>query len=111
MYYKENKQKKNVSYLLTPFFFLLCFTGIMFATCTSPKEEKSILKMKISGMHCASCVVSVNKALKDIPGVKNVKVRPAYADAIMKIDRTLLDTLSLIDAVQKTGFGATLEVK
>ena len=31
------------------------------------------LQLEINGMHCANCVVAVERALKDAPGVRSVR--------------------------------------
>jgi len=39
-----------------------------------PKEENRMEKIKIQGMTCQHCVMSVTKALGAIPGLKSLKV-------------------------------------
>jgi copper chaperone len=41
--------------------------------CTQ-KEEQAMEKIKIQGMSCQHCVMSVTKALGTIAGIKNLKV-------------------------------------
>lgn len=57
----------------------------------------------IQGMHCASCAISVERALKQIPGVKNAAVNFASEKASVEFeDDVLLQNLSA--AVEKTGY-------
>jgi copper chaperone CopZ len=72
----------------------------------SDKTPKVSVKMDINGMYCAACVVSVDKALKSVPGVSKVRVNAARAQAFVDIDVGLLDSVKLVDAVKQTGFSA-----
>ncbi len=75
------------------------------------ETEKVSVQMDISGMYCAACVVSVDKALKDVPGVSKVRVNAARAVASVDIDIAMLDSIKLVDAVSKTGFSASFPQK
>jgi copper chaperone CopZ len=73
----------------------------------SDDTPKVSVRMDIHGMYCAACVVSVDKALKNVPGVSKVRVNAARAEATVDIDVAMLDSVKLVDAVDKTGFSAT----
>jgi copper chaperone CopZ len=49
-------------------------SGILEQIASSQKEEESMEKIKIQGMSCQHCVMSVTKALTRIPGIQNLKV-------------------------------------
>lgn len=59
-------------------------------------------ELAIEGMHCASCVGRVERALKAVPGVTdatvNLATERASVDGVAKVD-------ALVAAIQKTGFG------
>jgi len=63
--------------------------------------------LPISGMTCASCAGRVERALNKVPGVKSATVNLANERAHVE---TLgnVDSASLIGAVEKAGYGATL---
>jgi len=65
------------------------------------KEETQILG--IEGMHCASCVASVERALSGVPGVEAANVSLASEEAVVTlvkpVDRTILEA-----AVRDAGF-------
>ena len=67
-------------------------------------QSKSI-ELKISGMHCAGCVGSVENALKKVDGVEeavvNLTLEKATISGSMKSDH-------LLKAVEQTGYGAEL---
>lgn len=64
--------------------------------------EKEIL---IEGMHCNHCVEAVKKALKEIDGVKNVKVDLKKNIAVVDVENVKDNDLA--DAILKIGFGVT----
>ncbi len=86
--------------------YIALFMLALFQQCNDATEKVSV-QMDISGMYCAACVISVDKALKSVPGVSNVRVNAARAVASVDIDVAMLDSIKLIDAVNKTGFSAT----
>lgn len=91
------------------FRFALSTLLILFmVSCTEKKQASTSVKMKITGMYCAACVINVSKALNDVPGVTGVRMNAARAEAFIKIDRSLLDTQSLTEAVNKCGFAAAV---
>jgi copper chaperone len=48
--------------------------GVPDLNASSQREENPMEKIKIEGMSCQHCVMSVTKALGSIPGVKSLKV-------------------------------------
>ena len=64
------------------------------------------IKLDIKGMHCASCVSSVERALKTVPGVNEAAVSLTTNEASVqgKID----DLGQLEEAVEKAGYEATI---
>ncbi len=64
--------------------------------------------LPITGMTCASCAGRVERALRKVPGVKNATVNLANERAHVEVLEPF-DPASLIAAVDKAGYGATLE--
>lgn len=64
--------------------------------------------LPISGMTCASCVGRVERALLKVPGVKIATVNLANERAHIQVSGQV-DPASLIAAVDKAGYGASLE--
>jgi len=62
----------------------------------------------ITGMTCASCAGRVERALRKVPGVKTATVNLANERAHVEVDERI-DPASLIAAVDKAGYGASLE--
>ena len=67
------------------------------------------IELSVRGMHCASCVGRVDKALEAVPGVIDVSVNLASESARVRLLEGQAATGRLIEAVAGTGFEA--EVK
>ncbi len=63
--------------------------------------------LDISGMTCSSCVAKVEKALKNVDGVKEVSVN--FASEKAKVVYENLNSQDLLKAVDKVGFKASLK--
>lgn len=60
--------------------------------------------LKIKGMSCQHCVVSITKALKDLKGVKDVKVSLEKGNAEVNYDDNLVTLSQMKDAVADAGY-------
>ena len=58
----------------------------------------------IEGMHCAGCVANVEKAIRSVPGVRDVKVNLATDQAYIEAEIENLDVDSLIETVDRAGY-------
>ena len=65
-------------------------------------------KLDISGMHCASCAGLIERSLKKVPGVTQASVNFAAEKALVVFDEHTATTDLLVQAVKKTGYGASL---
>ena len=72
---------------------------------TVPDEE---LTLDVTGMTCATCVGRIEKVLGKVAGVERVEVNLATERATVHALKGLVDPRVLIDAVTRTGYGATL---
>jgi Cu+-exporting ATPase len=61
--------------------------------------------LAITGMTCASCVVSVESALRSVPGVSSADVNLATERASVRIDPAT-DLAAIVRAVERAGYGA-----
>ncbi|CAB3800864.1 Copper-exporting P-type ATPase [Paraburkholderia fynbosensis] len=71
-------------------------------------EMQSTTELAIGGMSCASCAMRVEKALAKVPGVTHASVNLATETATVKLGSTAADPDTLIAAVSKAGYEATL---
>jgi Cu+-exporting ATPase len=58
----------------------------------------------ISGMHCASCALTIERALKKTAGVKNALVNFAAEKAIVEYEENEVSREKIIEAVKETGY-------
>ena len=66
------------------------------------KTEKIIIS--ISGMHCASCVLSIETALKSFKGVIDAQVNFANERALVEYDPAVLEVAALENIIEGTGY-------
>ena len=65
-------------------------------------------KFNIIGMTCAACSAHVEKALRKTAGVSEAEVSLMTNSAVVTYDETVLDDAAVIQAVKKSGYGASL---
>ncbi len=80
-------------------FLLLLFAGYAFA-----KEVKT--EIKVGGMTCGACAVSVKSAVTKVKGVKSVDVSNEKGLATVVYDDEQANEQQLREAINKTGFKA-----
>jgi len=68
----------------------------------APPRDKAIVS--ISGMHCASCAVTIETALKKTPGVSSAKVNFASEKAYVEYDPAKIALRGLHQSIAKTGY-------
>ena len=66
-------------------------------------EEKQ-LTLRVDGMTCASCVVHVEEALKEVPGVSEARVNLATETASVGYDPQEVSAQDLMEAVDDAGY-------
>jgi Cu+-exporting ATPase len=73
------------------------------------KSKKALLNIK--RMHCASCALTIEKALKEHSGVKEANVNFASEKAYLTYDPNVTNKSALIKTIRDTGYDAALETK
>jgi Cu+-exporting ATPase len=73
-------------------------------------EDSSRLSIQIEGMHCASCVSSIENALRNEEGVIKVSVSLLDEKAVVEYDADRVDRIKLEKAVESTGYRAKRSV-
>ena len=70
------------------------------------------VQMKVSGLMCSFCTMSVEKALKRYPGVNSVMVNLVHGIVLIEADTSKISRAELADAVEKLGYSvSTTEVQ
>ena len=62
---------------------------------------KKNVSLLLSGMHCASCALIIEKSLKKVPGVKEAHVNFAAEKALITYDEANVKKELFIDVVKK----------
>jgi len=68
------------------------------------------LSLTIGGMHCATCALTIQDALEDVPGVKDARVNFALGKATVDYDASVATESQLKAAVEESGY-KVLEVQ
>lgn len=66
--------------------------------------EKKSSTINISGMHCATCAINIEKALKKNPGIVNARVNFANEKAYVEYNTDKLDIQKLYKIIRDTGY-------
>lgn len=66
------------------------------------------LSLKIEGMHCASCVASIERGLSDLAGVDSSQVNLLMNSATVSFDPTRLSETDIIRKIHELGFKASI---
>lgn len=73
-----------------------------------PRMSKAVdVNLKIEGMHCASCVASIEKGLKGLDGVKACRVNLATNSAVVQLDEEKLKQEQIFSKIEELGFKAS----
>ncbi|MEM0203243.1 MAG: copper-translocating P-type ATPase [Archaeoglobaceae archaeon] len=67
-------------------------------------KEVSTEKLKIVGMHCASCVLAIEKAVKSLDGVNNVQVSLALNEAVVSYDPSKVHLKDIVKSIRNIGY-------
>jgi periplasmic mercuric ion binding protein len=77
---------------------------LFFGTSGLAKDVKA--EIRVSGMTCGGCAVSVKSALTKVEGVKSAEVSHEKGLAVVVYDDTKTNAQQLREAINKTGFKA-----
>jgi len=72
-------------------------------------EKTRTAELNVSGMHCATCALTVEKALKGVDGVASAEVNLAGERATVRYDPKKAGLADLEKAVEESGFGVVHE--
>lgn len=64
-------------------------------------------KLKIEGMHCTSCAMSIDFDLEDIKGVKSAKTSYTRQECEVEFDEEKVPAELIVQTIQKTGYKAS----
>ncbi len=65
------------------------------------------IKLKIEGMHCVSCAMSIDGDLEDyVKGIKSAKTNYAKQECEVEFDEEKIKLRQILEQVEKTGYKA-----
>lgn len=71
------------------------------------KTAKVVTKdFEISGMFCSGCADHVSKAVRKLPGVKDVKIDYESGKGHITFEEGIVDAVNLVSAIKKAGYKA-----
>jgi copper chaperone CopZ len=80
------------------------------ATQAAPaKAEGREVVLAVKGMDCAGCAAQIEENLQKVPGVLSGHVEYEKGRAVVRSQKTAPVDAALIEAVQKSGFEATIQ--
>uniref|UniRef100_A0A8C8A2M1 Copper-transporting ATPase 2 n=1 Tax=Oryzias sinensis TaxID=183150 RepID=A0A8C8A2M1_9TELE len=72
---------------------------------------EAAVQMKVDGMHCRSCVESIEGRIGELPGVVQIRVSLEEAKAEVMFQPLVITQQELQDQIEDMGFSATLMLK
>jgi len=61
-------------------------------------------ELDIAGIVCASCIIAIENALKDIQGIIDANVNPVTAKAVIDYDPSVLALDTIVQTIRATGY-------
>lgn len=65
-------------------------------------------RFKVEGMHCSGCVIAVEGAVEDLPGVKSAHANYARQFADIEYDENKVTPAQIIAQIKLAGYSASL---
>lgn len=65
-------------------------------------------KLKIEGMHCSSCAMSIDFDLEDLEGIKKAQTSYARQECEIECEEDKISDEIIIRTIQKTGYQAKI---
>ncbi|HHY26744.1 MAG TPA: copper ion binding protein, partial [Desulfitobacterium dehalogenans] len=76
---------------------------------TVQQSVNEIKQLKITGMTCANCALTIEKGMAKLPGVKSATVNFASEKLSLDYNPSLLDEKTILEKVKDLGYGAYME--
>ena len=64
--------------------------------------------LKVDGMHCSACPVTVQRSLTQVAGVQDAQVTLDPPQAVVSYDPNKVSADAMVQAVTKAGYSATV---
>ncbi len=71
---------------------------------TGTLDAKQRERIKIVGMHCATCALTIEKTSRKLPGIKDVSVSLAAEEAVIEYDPFKISLKDVVREIRKVGY-------
>lgn len=93
---------------------IIGLSAVAVSSCTAqaatPAEQATATaNLRVEGMHCASCSVTVDAAIEKLDGVREAKVSAKEKRARVTYDPARVTPQQMVQAIKDAGFDATIE--
>jgi len=75
------------------------------------KAEKNRVIVSVTGMNCATCALAIEKQVKKVKGVKDVKTAMMLNKVFIDYDPNFVDSTTIRKAIDKTGYKSYMTVE
>ena len=75
------------------------------------KAEKSRLIISVTGMNCATCAFAIEKQVKKMKGVDDVKAAIMLDKIFIDYNPNLVDSAAIRKAIDKTGYKSHITIE
>lgn len=72
------------------------------------KDNMQNISLTLSGMHCASCALIIEKSIKQLMGVKQANVNFAAEKAVIIFDKNKVTVTEIIKSIEDAGYEASV---
>jgi len=94
----------------------IAFISLVFSACAQKqlKVEKETtsaqlveMKLEIKGMTCDHCEASIQKGVKELPGIDSISANYEDSTAYVRFDSTKTNIKQIAEAIAKRGYSVT----
>lgn len=88
--------------------FFLILTSLAIAQPSISNQETKTVVLSIPGMTCATCPITVKKALEKLPGVVQVKSHFKNKTVVVRYQPNQVSPKDLLDATKNVGYPSSI---
>ncbi|MCC7003091.1 MAG: mercury resistance system periplasmic binding protein MerP [Gemmatimonadaceae bacterium] len=90
--------------------FLRSAAAFLLVIATAAWVAPKTVTLSVPGMTCATCPITIKKALVKVPGVTHVEVSYEALEAVVTFDDATTSTDALIKATRDAGYPSTVKL-
>ena len=87
---------------------LLTIIAISAALSAPAWAATTTVTLSVPGMKCATCPITIKKALNKVEGVENIEVNLEKKEAVVTFDDAKTTVETLLDATKNAGFPSSV---